>query len=675
MVSWGFLFVTGDLIRLSERGKEILEEALPSRNPQDLLIQKNWDHFVTTVRRPIPRLPTELILLVVSHCETFLCLKAGRLMCRSWYEPMSEELYQCAMCKLTWSALPRLDGFDGTRQHNHFTRMEYLSVTFPLCICPIHNHPNLTFTRLVFLELSGFANFAETVDLTGRVRFENLSHLSLQHLSGPLPAWIQLIQGVNPRKLKKLTGDLCIVHSFKPEDFPPVAPSPFEFNDLVLTLNYAWGLFHVLQHFLTSGISSLAFTQNGVPGDEIITFLNRQAPSLKLLAWHAFIDNALKIEFSAMRELQHLSMHGTEFRPWVTLPVKLKAVSRLMAHTPEMTEYQFLDDALSSLVEWRPLQRLTIFPSCSLDVMELETSELEEFLPKTFHIGADKELFQFTSFLDAKTFPSAHAMRQANIIRKSLSTMESLGAVNFICSDETGTLTQNRMSAVNIGLQVPLQNLPIEQAMVEISKGDEEDIKALAAAAGLCNDAAFEGSNKESALETRNINGDATDSGLLRVSDYLSALQTNFVVKLFKWDTAKLPLPPSSREQFSHDILLLVKGAPDVLLPRCSYMLNPDGSMVSLSPSNISEIIAAQEEFASQGQRVLLIARRILPPGAITSVELVDLARIEDKIKTSTMELAIMGLVSLMDPLKEEAAETVRVELVFGFPWLQVISH
>ncbi|KAK7054487.1 hypothetical protein VNI00_003685 [Paramarasmius palmivorus] len=271
----------------------------------------------------------------------------------------------------------------------------------------------------------------------------------------------------------------------------------------------------------------------------------------------------------------------------------------------------------------------------------------------------------------------ARAMKRANIICKSLSTVESLGAVNFICSDKTGTLTQNKMSVVNI--LTGQQKLPVEKAQIGAFTG-EDDVRAIAAAACLCNDAVFEGSNDEAVeTEKRKVNGDATDSGLLRFAEsILSSSEmraswnevaklpfnsTNkFAVKLFKTDAGKPQLPLYQSEEISSEhILLLVKGAPDVLMARCSSQLDRDGTSIPLSAEVISRITAVQEEYAAQGQRVLLLARRVLPPGFITNDELADIARIEDKIKTSTMELSVMGLVALMDPLKEECPETVRI--------------
>jgi hypothetical protein len=101
-------------------------------------------------------------------------------------------------------------------------------------------------------------------------------------------------------------------------------------------------------------------------------------------------------------------------------------------------------------------------------------------------------------------------MRRSNILCKSLSTVESLGAVNIICSDKTGTLTQNKMTAANIAIG-PNQYTVAEGREKAAHGGQEgQAVKVLSAVAGLCNDATFESSVSDVPVEVRKVNGDAT---------------------------------------------------------------------------------------------------------------------------------------------------------------------
>ena len=83
-------------------------------------------------------------------------------------------------------------------------------------------------------------------------------------------------------------------------------------------------------------------------------------------------------------------------------------------------------------------------------------------------------------------------MRKANILCKSLSTVESLGCINFIASDKTGTLTQNKMTVVNVAVGDELLTVS-EAKMAVLTDGPAgECIAMLAAIAGICNDAHFD---------------------------------------------------------------------------------------------------------------------------------------------------------------------------------------
>ena len=84
-------------------------------------------------------------------------------------------------------------------------------------------------------------------------------------------------------------------------------------------------------------------------------------------------------------------------------------------------------------------------------------------------------------------------MRKSNILCKSLSTVESLGSVDVIASDKTGTLTLNVMTAVNVAFGIE-NRYSVEEALELVRKdvSGAECVKALAAIAAVCNDAEYE---------------------------------------------------------------------------------------------------------------------------------------------------------------------------------------
>jgi sodium/potassium-transporting ATPase subunit alpha len=101
-------------------------------------------------------------------------------------------------------------------------------------------------------------------------------------------------------------------------------------------------------------------------------------------------------------------------------------------------------------------------------------------------------------------------MRKSNILCKSLSTVESLGAVSIICSDKTGTLTQNKMTVANIAIGPNRYTVAEGREEAATSSREGQTVKLLASIAGLCNDAAFEPSVSDVPVEVRKVNGDAT---------------------------------------------------------------------------------------------------------------------------------------------------------------------
>ncbi|KAK0185050.1 hypothetical protein F5146DRAFT_1105906 [Armillaria mellea] len=224
----------------------------------------------------------------------------------------------------------------------------------------------------------------------------------------------------------------------------------------------------------------------------------------------------------------------------------------------------------------------------------------------------------------AVAFIPAGAMRKANILCKSLSTVESLGCVNFIASDKTGTLTQNKMTVVNIAI------------------GDEllTRIKILAAIAGICNDARFDKADEEK------VHGDATDTGLLRFSESISPVENKrakvafnsknkFAVKLLqalpqdKSASINAHLLPLTTSTVSSDYVLLVKGV----------------GLGSIEP--MDDTLADRLRSFTGAE---LLTDFFVESGSFP---------MEDRILALNSDLTVIGLVALIDPPKDDVKHTV----------------
>ncbi|KAJ7211563.1 hypothetical protein GGX14DRAFT_534540 [Mycena pura] len=239
----------------------------------------------------------------------------------------------------------------------------------------------------------------------------------------------------------------------------------------------------------------------------------------------------------------------------------------------------------------------------------------------------------------------ASAMRSSSILCKSLSTVESLGSVNFIASDKTGTLTQNKMSVVNAA--VGLARYSAAEARELAARGGPAGVavRELVALAALCNDAGFEAAKVEEALEVRKVNGDATDSGLLR-----------FVESIMRTDELRDSWIETGKIAFN-------SSAPDILMRRCSSYIDVDGAQRPLDKSVIAGISAIQEDYAACGQRVLLLAKKAV--AYAVSKESADAtgsgSSLEDFLISENIDLTVVGLFALVDPPRPDTAETVRI--------------
>ena len=142
---------------------------------------------------------------------------------------------------------------------------------------------------------------------------------------------------------------------------------------------------------------------------------------------------------------------------------------------------------------------------------------------------------------------------------------------------------------------------------------------------------------------------------MLQLSELSSAnVDGPVVAPLAPWDNY-------SRGSF----LLSVKGAPEVLMPRCSYVLDPSGGPpISISPS-IREIITnVQENWSRTGQRVLLLARRIVNDKWLEKETDRNSQEFAEVVEEYNKDLIIVGLVGLIDPLKPDIKHTVRLLVV-----------
>jgi Ca2+-transporting ATPase len=219
-------------------------------------------------------------------------------------------------------------------------------------------------------------------------------------------------------------------------------------------------------------------------------------------------------------------------------------------------------------------------------------------------------------------------MVKKNAVIKKLPAVETLGCASVICSDKTGTLTQNKMTVVDVW------------TMKDAHRAETLTIGAL------CNDTKLTYDEKGGAITT----GDPTETAFVTIA-CAEGMDKN---QLERGMPRLKELPFDSERKLMSTVhpnpkggyRVLVKGAPDVLLGRCNRVLNQ--GEIALNAAIAKEISAANEEMAGRALRVLGCAYK-------------DIARIPEEQTSEDLEngLVFTGLVGMIDPPRMEVKKAV----------------
>jgi len=257
---------------------------------------------------------------------------------------------------------------------------------------------------------------------------------------------------------------------------------------------------------------------------------------------------------------------------------------------------------------------------------------------------------------------TAKRMAAKNCLVKNLEAVETLGSTSCICSDKTGTLTQNRMTVAHMWFD----NKIVEADTSEDQSGNAFDKSApgwttLERVAMLCNRAEFKGGQNEVSILKREVNGDASEAAILKCTELTNGNVMDYRAKNKK--LVEIPFNSTNKFQVSiHETsdpdekraLLVMKGAPERILQRCSTIVI-DGTERPLTEDWKNAFETAYMELGGLGERVLGFCDYMLPADKYPAGYPYD----ADEENFPLEGLRFVGLMSMIDPPRAAVPDAV----------------
>jgi P-type Ca2+ transporter type 2C len=246
------------------------------------------------------------------------------------------------------------------------------------------------------------------------------------------------------------------------------------------------------------------------------------------------------------------------------------------------------------------------------------------------------------------------ALAAMNAIVKRLPSVETLGSVSAICSDKTGTLTLNKMTAVEFS--VPGQNRFIVKGEGYSTTGEilhaggaSVPLQDVMLPMALCADARLDGEN---------LIGDPTEGALIVLAEK-GGIHIDSAREMYP-RVAEVPFDSeykfmatfhAMQDDRGNDVVrCFVKGAPDVLIARGGHYWQPGGPAMPITDQNRVLALAENDRMAEGGERVMVVARRDFDAGTFDPKA--------DLIEAVT-DLTLLAMIGIVDPPRAEAKDAI----------------
>uniref|UniRef100_A0A663LNT4 Sodium/potassium-transporting ATPase subunit alpha n=1 Tax=Athene cunicularia TaxID=194338 RepID=A0A663LNT4_ATHCN len=256
---------------------------------------------------------------------------------------------------------------------------------------------------------------------------------------------------------------------------------------------------------------------------------------------------------------------------------------------------------------------------------------------------------------------TAKRMARKNCLVKNLEAVETLGSTSTICSDKTGTLTQNRMTVAHMWFDNQIHEADTTENQSASFDKSSATWTALSRVAGLCNRAVFQANQENVPILKREVVGDASESALLKCIELCCGSVKEMRERYPK--VVEIPFNSTNKYQLSihknanpseSRYLLVMKGAPERILDRCSTILI-HGKEQPLDEEMKDAFQNAYLELGGLGERVLGFCHLALPDDQFPEGFQFD----TDEVNFPVDKLCFIGLMSMIDPPRAAVPDAV----------------